>query len=155
MTKLPVSGGVFGRGLAIAIVVAALLGVEDSMLGDNAVLVEVGRLLAVVGVWRVVVRRLTVSGGHALLARAAAAAAAATAVLGAVDIVDRDVLLVLDEVPRLSRMLVFVVVGCRVSCVDLFVAVATSEKRGTVFELLVWICAEFLCQPWYTTVNLR
>ena len=155
MTKLPVSGGVFGRGLAIAIVVAALLGVEDSMLGDNAVLVEVGRLLAVVGVWRVVVRGLTVSGGHALLARAAAAAAAATAVLGAVDIVDRDVLLVLDEVPRLSRMLVFVVVGCRVSCVDLFVAVATSEKRGTVFELLVWICAEFLCQPWYTTVNLR
>jgi len=155
MTKLPVSGGVFGRGLAIAIVVAALLGVEDSMLGDNAVLVEVGRLLAVVGVWRVVVRGLTVSGGHALLARAAAAAAAATAVLGAVDIVDRDVLLVLDEVPRLSRMLVFVVVGCRVSCVDLFVAVATSEKRGTVLELLVWICAEFLCQPWYTTVNLR
>ncbi len=153
MTKLPVSGGVFGRGLAIVIFVAALLGVEDSMLGDNAVLVEVGRLLAVVGVWRVVVRGLTVSGGHALLARAAAAAAAA--VLGAVDIVDRDVLLVLDEVPRLSRMLVFVVVGCRVSCVDLFVAVATSEKRGTVFELLVWICAEFLCQPWYTTVNLR
>ena len=133
MTKLPVSGGVFGRGLAIAIVVAALLGVEDSMLGDNAVLVEVGRLLAVVGVWRVVVRGLTVSGGHALLARAAAAAAAAAAVLGAVDIVDRDVLLVLDEVPRLSRMLVFVVVGCRVSCVDLFVAVATSVKERDSF----------------------
>ena len=54
-------------------------------------------------------------------------AAAVATFFGAIHVVDGDVLFVFDKVARLARMLVLVVVGGRVACVDLLVAVAASE----------------------------